>query len=361
MVIPTTPRITRQASAKTVPSGRMIDDLREGDRGGPVRQRQQFWAALGRECERDHPACLLASRHGFVLTHDQARSSGLSGAEIRRAVRRREWTAPRRNALCVLPPTTSDGRLLGMSAEIRAAAAALVRPELTVSHESAAAMYGLPLLASPSRPRLTTIGNGGGEPDILVHSAGLHDDERARWFGVPITVVAWTVIDIARNGGVRAGLVAADAGLGEEMVRADDLGAALERVTRWPGVRRARRVVDLASPFAESPLESLTRLLVVEAGLPTPHLQVWIRTAYGRYRVDGLWPDRGVVFEADGLLKYATPLDLQREKLRQEELERAGYRVVRVTWDDVWSHPTRTVDRIATALRLGGTRTLGVG
>ena len=361
MVIPTTPRITRQASAKTVPSGRMIDDLREGDRGGPVRQRQQFWAALGRECERDHPACLLASRHGFVLTHDQARSSGLTCAEIRRAVRRREWTAPRRNALCVLPPTTSDGRLLGMSAEIRAAAAALVRPELTVSHESAAAMYGLPLLASPSRPRLTTIGNGGGEPDILVHSAGLHDDERARWFGVPITVVAWTVIDIARNGGVRAGLVAADAALGEELVSADELGAALERVTRWPGVRRARRVVDLASPLAESPLESLTRLLVVEAGLPTPHLQVWIRTAYGRYRVDGLWPDRGVVFEADGLLKYATPLDLQREKLRQEELERAGCRVVRVTWDDVWSHPTRTVDRIATALRLGGTRTLGVG
>jgi Protein of unknown function (DUF559) len=232
---------------------------------------------------------------------------------------------------------------------------------LTVSHESAAAMYGLPLLAAPRRPRLTTIGNGGGEQDILVHSAGLRDDERTDWFGVPITTVARTVIDLARNTGVRAGLVAADAALAECLASADELGAAVERATRWPGVRGARRVVELASPLAESPLESLTRLLVVDAGLPTPQLQIWVRTAYQRYRVDGLWPDRAVVFEADGLLKYAAQLDLHREKLRQEELERAGYRVVRVTWDDVWSHPTRTADRIAAALRLGGTRTLGVG
>ena len=222
-------------------------------------------------------------------------------------------------------------------------------------------MYGLPLLSGPGRPRLTTTGNGGGERDILVHSARLPDDERALWFGVPITVVARTVMDIARNAGVRAGLVAADAALAGELVGVGELETAVERAARWPGVRRARRVLDLASPLAESPLESLTRLLVVDAGLPAPRLQVWVCTAHRRYRVDGLWPDRGVIFEADGLLKYATPSDLRQEKLRQEELERAGYRVVRVTWKDVWSYPTRTVDRIAAALRIGGSRTLGVG
>jgi hypothetical protein len=216
-------------------------------------------------------------------------------------------------------------------------------------------------LATPSRPRLTTTGNGGGERDILVHAAGLPDDERELWFGVPVTAVARTVSDIARNAGIRAGLVAADAALAEQLVTADELSAAVERAAHWPGVRQARRVVDLASPLAESPLESLTRLLVADAGLPMPHLQVWIRTARGRYRVDGLWPDRAVVFEADGMLKYAARSDLHEEKLRQEGLERAGYRVVRVTWHDVWSHPTRTVDRINGALRLGGTRTLGVG
>jgi hypothetical protein len=339
----------------------MIDDLGQADRPGPVRQRQQLWAAIARDCAGGTPARALAARQGFVLTHDQARRAGLARAEIRRAVRRGQWSAPRRNALCVLPPAAGDGRQLGTSVEIRAAAAALVRPELTVSHESAAAMHGLPLLITPARPRLTTTGNGGGERDILVHSARLPDDDRTLWFGIPITVVARTVIDIARNAGVRAGLVAADAALAEALLTADELGAAVECAVRWPGVRRARRVVELASPLSESPLESLTRLLVVESGLPTPHLQVPVRTARGRYRVDGLWPERGVVFEADGLLKYAAPSDLRAEKLRQEDLERAGYRVVRVTWQDVWTHPSRTVDRIAAALRLGGAPTLGVG
>lgn len=254
-----------------------------------------------------------------------------------------------------------NGRPLGASTQIRAAAAALVRPRMTVSHESAAAMYGLPLLFRPSRPRLTTTGYGGGERDILVHSARVLDDERTQWFGVTLTVVARTVIDIARNAGMRAGLVAADASLFEQLVTVDELGGAVERAARWPGVRRARRVVELTSPLAESPLESLTRLLIADAGLPTPHLQVWVRTARRRYRVDGLWPDRGVVLEADGLLKYAAPSDLRAEKLRQEDLERAGYRVVRVTWEDVWSDPATTVDRIAAALRLGGPPTLGVG
>lgn len=295
-----------------------------------------------------------------MLTHDQARSTGLTRADIRRAVRRGEWTAPRRNALCVLPAIGGDGQPLGTSMQIRAAAAALVHPGMTVSHESAAAMYGLPLLRQPARPRLTTTGNGGGERDTLMHSARMSDDERALWFGVFVTAIARTVIDIARNAGVRAGLVAADAALNEQLVTTDELGAAVDRAVRWPGVRRARRVVDLASPLAESPLESLTRLLILDAGLPTPHLQVWVRTARGRYRVDGLWPDRGVVLEADGLLKYAAASDLHEEKLRQEDLERAGYRVVRVTWEDVWNQPARTVDRIAAALQRGGLGTLGV-
>lgn len=337
----------------------MIDDLGLSHRLGSARQQQRTWAVIGLECESGSAAGALASRHGFVITHDQARSIGLTRAEIRRLVRRGEWTVPRRNALCVLPATDDAGRPLGTSPQIQAAAAALVRHEMTVSHESAGAMYGLPLLIHPSRPRLTTTGNGGGERDILVHSAGLSDDERAHWFGVPVTVVARTVIDIARNAGVGAGLVAADAALSEELVTADELGAAVDRAAGWPGVRRARRVVELMSPLAESPLESLTRLLIVDAGLPPPHLQVWVHAARRRYRADGLWPDRGVVLEADGLLKYASPSDLREEKLRQEDLERAGYRVVRVTWEDVTSHPARTVDRIATALRLGGSHTLG--
>ena len=148
----------------------------------------------------------------------------------------------------------------------------------------------------------------------------------------------------------------ADAALADGLVSMSDLDAALAGAVRWPGVRTARRVVELASPLAESPLESLSRLLVVDAGLPLPELQVVVHTRGGRYRVDGLWRDRRVVLEVDGMMKYATPDELRAEKIRQENLERAGYRVVRVTWDDVVNRPAATARRIALALRAAPSR-----
>lgn len=281
----------------------------------------------------------------------------MTRAEIRRLVRRGEWTAPRRGVLCVVaaPADLRDPRPHGRSPEIEATALALVRPESVISEDSAAALWGLPLLRRPARPSITMRGSdGGGQPAANAHAAALVESEIGRWLGVWLTRPARTVVDVARNFGVRAGLVAADAALHEGLTTRRALELEVRRETGWPGVRAARRVVELADPRAESPLESLTRLLAIDHGLPTPQLQVWIDTDRGAYRVDALWADRRVVLEADGMIKYGTSGELAREKLRQEALERAGYRVVRVLWDDVWRSPERTAARIRDALRLGG-------
>ena len=322
---------------------------------GPARQWHLQWASTAHVLAHGSPAEQLAARQGFVLTHDQARQEGMSDPDVRRLVRNRLWTAPRRGVLCVLPAEASDDGPRGSGPAIDAAALALVRPDTVISHESAAAFRGLPYLRRPSRPSATMrYGNGGGQTGANVHAAALVAEEIEQWFGVYVTCAARTVVDIARGTGLRAGLVIADAALNEALTSELELDRAVRRAARWPGVRRARRAVELASPMAESPLESLTRLVIVEAGLPAPELQVWIDTGARSYRVDALWRDRGVVLEADGMLKYRTPADLVEEKRRQEDLERAGYRVVRVTWDDVWHHPERTAARIRTALRLGG-------
>lgn len=83
-------------------------------------------------------------------------------------------------------------------------------------------------------------------------------------------------------------------------------------------------------------------------------LQRWIRTSRGWYRVDGLWPDRMVAFEADGLVYRDNPLGLEAEKIRYEALWRAGYRIVRILWDDVIHHRAETVLRVRHDLALGG-------
>ena len=97
-------------------------------------------------------------------------------------------------------------------------------------------------------------------------------------------------------------------------------------------------------------LESLTRLCLVSGGLPTPELQAWVDTAFRRYRVDMLYRRERVVIEVDGLVKYRAAGALADEKRRQEYLERAGYRVVRVLWEDVINAPWTVIARVRAAL-----------
>ena len=79
--------------------------------------------------------------------------------------------------------------------------------------------------------------------------------------------------------------------------------------------------------------------------MPAPELQVWV----GGYRVDLLWRAQRVIVECDGRVKYARD-ELWREKRRQEQLERLGFRVVRVLWADVTRGPSETAERIRHAL-----------
>jgi hypothetical protein len=53
----------------------------------------------------------------------------------------------------------------------------------------------------------------------------------------------------------------------------EELTHVLDYCRRWPGRRKALQVADFASPKAESPLESVSRVLFHEHGLPTPELQ----------------------------------------------------------------------------------------
>jgi very-short-patch-repair endonuclease len=162
-----------------------------------------------------------------------------------------------------------------------------------------------------------------------VHGARISPLEIGTWFGVRVTVVARTLADLARHSR-RDAIIAADAALRERLATRDQIDSALARAAGWPGVRQARDVLALADPRAESPLESLTRLALHDDGFPQPELQVWI----GRYRVDMLFRRHNLVLESDGLAKY-TPEELRREKRRELDLHRLGYRVERVIWADV--------------------------
>ncbi|HEY3713966.1 MAG TPA: hypothetical protein VGL39_05510 [Jatrophihabitantaceae bacterium] len=305
---------------------------------GPIRTWQADWATRARELtdgatDRSMRDVMdRALRQGFVLRRHQVRACVVADATVRRLIRAGIWSAPRRDVVAVVTPSPAIDRA------IAACAAAVCRPGHVISHRSAAVLHGLPQIELPPTPELTTVVLTalGARPLARVRGAGLHEGDVVPWFGLPVTSVARTIMDLARLDR-RAGLVAADAALRERLVSESELAAAAERCAGWPGARAAREVAALASPLAESPLESLTRLCVLDAGLPAPQLQVRIVDPADGWtcRVDMLWPEQRVVLEADGRIKY-TDAELWREKRRQHRLERLDHRVVRAIWADVW-------------------------
>jgi very-short-patch-repair endonuclease len=192
-------------------------------------------------------------------------------------------------------------------------------------------LHGLPVFALPPRPEVTDRRqNGlGHRPASHVHGASIVADDVTAWFGVPVLTVARTLVDLGRHDR-RDAIMAADAALREGLVTPAEIATALSRATGGPGVRQARAVLALADPRAESPLESLVRLVLHDDGFPPPDLQRTI----GGDRVDMVFDEQRLILEIDGLDKYRLTT-MAEEKRRERRLRRAGYRVERLTWDEV--------------------------
>lgn len=68
------------------------------------------------------------------------------------------------------------------------------------------------------------------------------------------------------------------------------------------------------------------------------------------YEVDFLWRDRRLVIEVDGYAFHSSPAAFERDRLRDGELEDAGYRVRRITWRQLTEHAAGVEQRLRRAL-----------
>jgi very-short-patch-repair endonuclease len=115
------------------------------------------------------------------------------------------------------------------------------------------------------------------------------------------------------------------------------------------GSARARSALAVADPRAESPMESVLRWVLLEAGLPAPVLQHVIRSAAGEFRADLAWPDRMVLVEFDGNVHRERDVFV-RDVRRQNALVAAGWTVLRFTSADLLGRPEDVVAQIRRAL-----------
>ena len=232
-----------------------------------------------------------------------------------------------------------------------AQASALACPRAVISHLSAALALGVPTIGDLGRSCLTVHAGTAlrSLAAVHLHRATLTETDVVAVDGYSVTAPARTVMDIARERGSAAGVVAADYALHEGLLTRDDLGSAFELCRRWPGRKAAGITVAHADGWAESPLEYLSRLRMAAAGLPAPRLQVNICDSYGRFvgRSDFYWDEFGVVGEADGDLKYERGrAAIVEERQRHKEFEELGLIVVRWGWADLFAF-----DQVAARLR----------
>ncbi|SHG08168.1 Protein of unknown function [Jatrophihabitans endophyticus] len=312
---------------------------------GPARQWQSWWHAAARGA--GEPLRTAAGR-GFVLTTAELAALGVTRSAARAAVCRGDWSIPARGTVAPLRVVGSgDVRLDARRRHaLHAAALCRGRREHVVAAASSAVLHGLPVLRLPTAPELLAPARLGLGRRAAGHAygAGLSDAEVTSWFGVPVTTVARTLVDLARHD-ARGGIMAADSALRERVATVAAIDRALAGALGWPGVRQARAVLGLADPLAESPLESVVRLALCRAGFPSPRLQYVI----GGYRVDFCWPEQRLVLEADGRDKYTADA-LWREKRREHALRSRGWRVERILWEDVLRHWPVTAARLRAAL-----------
>jgi hypothetical protein len=221
------------------------------------------------------------------------------------------------------------------------------------SHESVAIVEGLPVFAIPDKPQLTRIDGRRRNGTARAVTAALHPDDVWVVRGIPVTSPARTVVDIARMRQFHEAMVTADAALARGIAR-ETLQAVLEPMSRWPGVRSARLVVQWADERMESPGESVVRARCITNGLELPEPQFWVRDPEGNMRrVDFLWKSHQLIGEMDGMVKYATdPNAFALEKMRQEALE-ACYHFIRWTWSQALAPDEVFVGRLLAAMARG--------
>lgn len=248
-------------------------------------------------------------------------------------------------------------RSLGAIPDARVAAILMnAPPDSVASHLSAAALWGIavPLVDRADR-RVDLIVPGGGRAesraDRRIHRLELFDDERTTRLGQPVTTPSRTWRDLAGVLEPPSLLAVTD-----QLVREPDGRQGLQdQLTRHPrgrGCARARTVLRLADPRAESPMESVVRWLFHAGGLPAPELQYVVCDAAGVFlaRADFAWPRQRVLVEFDG--------DLHRERdvfvndlRRQNGVIAEGWTVLRYTSADALGRGDDMVAEVRRAVR----------
>ena len=254
----------------------------------------------------------------------------------------------------------------------RVCALSLRYPDYVISGGVAAYLLGLPCearigqltLYAPSRkcPALVHFPEVVIDDSIRISSVCVRTCRPGRpvssieYAGFRIATPARVVVDCARLLNEQHGFPIACAGLAHacqfDRFRQDasrprqeearrDFHEALDATPRnTKGRGHARWIVAHADAGCESPGEALVLLALLRAGIAGLTTQEEVHIDGRTYFIDIALPNLKIAIEFDGRIKYGETVSqvhdsIEAEQRRQRDLERAGWKVIRVRWSDL--------------------------
>jgi hypothetical protein len=258
-----------------------------------------------------------------------ARQSGLGPGELRRAL---EQNVVKRVLHGVY--LRAD---VPLTTELRLDAAFLViSPHSVVCDRTAAWIWAVDAYVFRELdqvPPLETFVLRGHDPtDRPEIRGGTRDLMTCDWIeirGVKVTTPLRTALDLGCVLPRREAVAAMDALMRAHGFTRADMVRLLARYRRRRGVVQLRQLVPIVDPRAESPMESWTRVEMLDHGLPSPTPQFWVMVdGIPTYRLDLAYPHARIAIEYDGQEFHSGPADRERDRTRRTWLREHGWTVV---------------------------------
>lgn len=298
------------------------------------------------------PALRHAAAHQGVITREELLSHGYGSTSISRMASAEFVRRVHTGVYAIGGSPTTWNQLLS--------AAVSVSKDAVVSHRSALLLWGMSWsdreiveiqVPRPCRP----VPRG-----VICHRSR---DLESHWVtelgNYPVTTPERTLVDLAGIVGPMALQIALNEALVKGLTTVAKCSAALEEMAKRgrSGVRRLR--AELAAQAGvdvqtESVLERVFVSICGQAGLPAPVPQFWVDTGSGPRRLDFAYPSLRIAIELDGYSVHSRREVFEDDRRRQNQLELAGWLVLRFTHADLRDRPEYVSATVRNALRVRG-------
>ncbi|VBA33654.1 hypothetical protein LAUMK35_05524 [Mycobacterium pseudokansasii] len=170
---------------------------------------------------------------------------------------------------------------------------------------------------------------------LVARDEVLADDEITRVSGLPVTTLARTAYDLGRHLPRGQAVARLDALLRATPFSTADVLLLARRYPGARGVRRLRAVLPVVDAGAASPRETWLRLLLIDAGFPTPSTQIPVQKDWRLIAMlDMGWEKYQVAAEYDGDQHRTDRRRYAHDQRRLRTLAQLGWLIIRVIAED---------------------------